>query len=80
MRANTFFNYILVTILFFLSISVPVFAQGTPRLNSLFPAGGQLGTTVEVAIQGSNLEGAHTLIIEGDPGNYRSASSGWWRN
>ena len=68
MRANTFFNYILVSILFFLSISVPVFAQGTPRLNSLFPAGGQLGTTVEVAIQGSNLEGAHTLIIEGDPG------------
>lgn len=43
-------------------------AQGTPRLNSLFPAGGQLGTTVEVAIQGSDLEGAHTLMIEGEPG------------
>jgi len=43
-------------------------AQSAPRLNSLFPAGGQLGTTVEVAIQGSDLEGAHTLIIEGEPG------------
>ena len=43
-------------------------AQGSPRLNSLFPAGGQLGTTVEVAMQGSDLEAAHTLIIEGEPG------------
>ena len=45
-----------------------LFAQGIPRLNSLFPAGGQLGTTIEIAIQGSDLEGAHTLIIEGEPG------------
>ena len=45
-----------------------LFAQGVPRLNSLFPAGGQLGTTIEIAIQGSDLEGAHTLIIEGEPG------------
>ena len=65
---NMYFWCLLVSILFFLSISVPTFAQGTPRLNSLFPAGGQLGTTVEIAIQGSDLEGAHTLIIEGDPG------------
>lgn len=54
--------------LFFLAIGIPTFAQGTPRLNSLFPAGGQLGTTVEIAIQGADLEGAHTLIIEGEPG------------
>ena len=53
---------------FFLSIGVHTFAQGVPRLNSLFPAGGQLGTTIEIAIQGSDLEGAHTLIIEGEPG------------
>ena len=45
-----------------------LWAQSTPRLNSLFPAGGQLGTTVEVAIQGSDLAGAHTLIIEGEAG------------
>ena len=57
-----------VSALLLVSTSVPVFAQGTPRLNSLFPAGGQLGTTVEIAIQGSDLEDAHTLIIEGDPG------------
>ena len=60
--------YVLVSTLFFFAISIPAFAQGTPRLNSLFPAGGQLGTTVEVSVQGSDLEGAHTLIIEGDPG------------
>ncbi|MDE0556340.1 MAG: hypothetical protein OXI24_19170, partial [Candidatus Poribacteria bacterium] len=57
-----------VCALLLVSINMPVFAQGTPRLNSLFPAGGQLGTTVEIAIQGSDLEDAHTLIIEGDPG------------
>ena len=54
--------------LFLLLIGIPVFAQGAPRLNSLFPAGGQPGTTVEVAIQGSDLEGAHTLIIGGETG------------
>ena len=54
--------------LLFLSIAIPTFAQGVPRLNSLFPAGGQLGTIIEIAIQGSDLEGAHTLIIEGEPG------------
>ena len=57
----------LFTVLF-LSIGIPTFAQGVPRINSLFPAGGQLGTTIEIAIQGSDLEGAHTLIIEGEPG------------
>ena len=55
-------------VVFFLSIGIPTFGQGVPRLNSLFPAGGQLGTTIEIAIQGSDLEGAHTLIIEGEPG------------
>lgn len=59
---------LLVSVLLLVSINIPVFAQGTPRLNSLFPAGGQLGTTVEIAIQGSDLDDAHTLIIEGDPG------------
>ena len=62
------YNTFLVSVLFLTSMSMLAFAQGTPRLNSLFPAGGQLGTTVEIAIQGSDLEGAHTLIIEGDPG------------
>ena len=56
---------------FLLSVIFPglLFAQGNqPRLNSLFPAGGQIGTTVEMKVQGSDLEGAHTLIIEGEPG------------
>lgn len=47
---------------------ISLFAQATPRLNSLFPAGAQAGKTVEVKIQGSDLDGAHTLIVEGDPG------------
>jgi len=59
---------LLISTLLLISINIPTFAQGTPRLNSLFPAGGQLGTTVEIAIQGSDLEDAHTVIIEGDPG------------
>lgn len=57
-------------LLLFICMGVPlsVFAQATPRLNSLFPAGGQVGKTIEVKIQGSDLDGAHTLIVEGDPG------------
>ena len=54
--------------LLFISISLPVFAQGNPRLNSLFPAGGQPGTTVEIAIQGSDLDDAREVIIEGESG------------
>ncbi len=45
-----------------------IFAQATPRLNSLFPAGAQIGKTVEVKIQGSDLDGAYKLIVEGAPG------------
>ena len=55
-------------VLLFVSFSLPTFAQGTPRLNSLFPAGGQPGTTVEVAIQGADLEDAHKVIVEGASG------------
>ena len=60
----------LLGLLLFVSMCAPIslFAQATPRLNSLFPAGGQVGKTVEVKIQGSDLDGAHTLIVEGDPG------------
>ena len=67
-KQNLFVCCLLISTLLFISINIPTFAQGTPRLNSLFPAGGQLGTTVEIAIQGSDLEDAHTVIIEGDPG------------
>ncbi len=47
---------------------IPAFAQGTPRISALFPAGGQVGTSVDVSIQGADLDGAHTLIIEGESG------------
>ena len=49
----------------FQSVSLPLRRRSTAQF--LFPAGGQLGTTIEIAIQGSDLEGAHTLIIEGEP-------------
>ncbi|MDE0298331.1 MAG: cytochrome c [Candidatus Poribacteria bacterium] len=52
----------------FLIIDCLVFAQGTPRINALFPAGGQVGTTVDVTVHGADLAEAHTLIIEGDTG------------
>ncbi len=60
----------LLLVMFLVIISTPnsIFAQATPRLNSLFPAGAQIGKTVEVKIQGSDLDGAHTLIVEGEPG------------
>ncbi len=67
-KRNSSFSCLLISTLLLVSISISAVAQGIPRLNSLFPAGGQLGTTVEIAIQGSDLEGAHTLIVEGDPG------------
>ena len=54
--------------LLFIFFSLPIYAQGTPRLNSLFPAGGQPGTTVEIAIQGADLDEAHEVIIEGESG------------
>ena len=53
---------------FFLAQSRSTFAQGTPRINALFPAGGQVGTTVDVSVQGADLVEAHTLIIEGETG------------
>ena len=58
----------LVCILLLMYTPISLFAQATPRLNSLFPAGAQVGKKVEVKIQGSDLDGAHTLIVEGDPG------------
>ena len=60
--------FLYLLLLFLMCAPLSVLAQATPRLNSLFPAGAQVGKTVEVKVQGSDLDGAHTLIIEGDPG------------
>lgn len=61
-------HILILALLVLLCTPISVFAQATPRLNSLFPAGAQVGKIVEVKIQGSDLDGAHTLIVEGDPG------------
>ena len=60
--------YLACLICLFLAIDCFVFAQGTPRINALFPAGGQVGTTIDVSVHGADLVEAHTLIIEGDTG------------
>ena len=60
------FPYLVLLYLFLTPLTL--FAQATPRLNSLFPAGAQVGNTVEVKIQGSDLNGAYKLIVEGAPG------------
>ncbi len=36
-----------------------------PRINTFFPIGGRAGSTVDVEIRGSSLEGAHQLLIHG---------------
>ena len=55
--------YLACLICLFLATDCFVFAQGTPRINTLFPAGGQVGTTVDVTVHGADLVEAHTLII-----------------
>ncbi len=57
-----------LTLLCLFAAPLNLWAQATPRLNSLFPAGAQVGNTVEVKIQGSDLDGAYKLIVEGAPG------------
>src|SRR5690242_12222085 len=44
--------------------TLPCRAQ-IPRINTLFPIGGRAGTTVDVEIRGSSLEGANLLMVHG---------------
>ena len=61
--------YILIFVSCLMLIQMPhVFAQQSPRISSLFPAGGKVGTVAEISIQGANLNDAHTMIIRGAPG------------
>lgn len=55
------------------------FAQPPPVLRSLFPAGGQVGTTVEVAVSGTNLEGLKELRVSGDYIRSERLESGQFR-
>lgn len=68
-RTSTLYVVLLVCAgCFFFAQNRSTFAQGTPRINALFPAGGQVGTTVNVSVQGADLKDAHSLIIEGEKG------------
>ncbi len=53
---------LLVLILYSLS---PV-TEAAPRLVSVFPPGGRQGTTFEVEIHGEHLEGAHSVLFDGE--------------
>ena len=48
----------------FTAIPVVVSAQ-IPRINTFFPIGGRAGTTVNVEIRGSSLDGATQMIVHG---------------
>ncbi len=37
----------------------------TPRINTFYPIGGRIGTTVDLEIRGANLVGANKLIVHG---------------
>ena len=52
---------LLVSIVAALLMSVPASAQVAPTLNTVFPCGGQLGTTFEVSVTGTQLESADKL-------------------
>ncbi|MYB65719.1 hypothetical protein F4X73_13600 [Candidatus Poribacteria bacterium] len=67
---------IYLTLLCFFAAPLNLWVQATPRLNSLFPAGAQVGSTVEVKIQGSDLGSAYKLIVEGPPGIMGSLNPG----
>ncbi len=46
------------------SVTLTVCASAQiPRLNTLYPIGGKVGTSVEVELRGSNLTGADTFIV-----------------
>ena len=50
-------------------IQIPyVLAQESPRISAIFPSGGKIGKAVEGSIQGADLDGSRTLIIQGQPG------------
>ncbi len=50
--------------LILLVCSVSAFAQ-IPRINTLYPIGGKAGSTVEVELRGSSLDGAQELLVTG---------------
>ena len=50
----------------FCLLSASLAAAQLPRINTLFPIGGKSGSTVDVEIRGSSLEGAKELLIYGE--------------
>src|SRR5262249_9176996 len=48
---------------FFLVGPQSLWAQAAPKLDSVFPLGGQRGTTLDVEVRGTGLEGTHTVWL-----------------
>ena len=50
----------------FAAVLAPASLQAqTPRINTFYPIGGRIGTTVDLEIRGANLVGANKLIVHG---------------
>ncbi len=58
------FNKILSVALLVIALPMTALAQ-IPRINTFFPIGGRVGTTVSVEIRGSSLDGASHLLVHG---------------
>ncbi len=58
-------NFLLLSTVYCLLATSLAFAQ-VPRINTLFPIGGKSGSTVDVEIRGSSLEGAKDLLVYGE--------------
>ena len=52
------------SLLALLLVGASVSAQ-TPRINTFYPIGGRIGTTVDLEIRGASLQGANKLIVHG---------------
>jgi len=50
--------------LILLALCAPAWAQ-IPRINTFYPIGGKAGSTVDLEIRGSSLEGANLLMVNG---------------
>jgi hypothetical protein len=62
-RSLRWLTWLVVLAVYSISL-VPVWAQlPVPNLNSLFPLGGQQGTTVEVTVAGTNLDESEKLLF-----------------
>ncbi|MFN3648794.1 MAG: hypothetical protein ACK47B_04360 [Armatimonadota bacterium] len=52
-------------LLFAFALVAPAWSQALPRIAALYPPGARAGSTLDVAIRGGGLDGAHSILVEG---------------